>query len=136
MVWFFRFLRCREDQRRWKSEFNPRYAGRSSKPYNVHGGVVSGRAGVTPAFQIRHHCRFWRGSKFKTGACHRFGGGRKSPGISILRVDDHPGGVEVASKRMSPRGDIACSWRTDFFREKQKALQPWQPGLFDALAES
>jgi hypothetical protein len=26
--------------------------------------------------------------------------------------------------------------KADFFREEERALEPWQPGLFDALAES
>ena len=25
--------------------------------------------------------------------------------------------------------------KADFFREEQRALQPWQPGLFDGLAD-
>ena len=121
---------------------NPSEPGRSSKTYNVDGGVVSGRAGVTARSPNSSPLSFL--ALPKSGACHRFDGGRKSTGISIRRVDDErEPSAEAASRRMSPRGDIACSWRfqrmvtkADFFREEQRALQPWQAGLFDDVPGS
>ncbi|GDX10695.1 hypothetical protein LBMAG57_24670 [Verrucomicrobiota bacterium] len=33
------------------------------------------------------------------------------------------------------RGKRAGKTKADFFREEQRALRPWQPGLVDALPE-
>jgi hypothetical protein len=66
---------------------NPSEPGFSSKPYNADGGVVSWRAGGHLPFS-KFVTTVDYGGIFKTGTCHRFDGGRKSTGISILRIHD------------------------------------------------
>ena len=47
-----------------------------------------------------------------------------------------PLAVPAISDEMWVDPEIRAKTKADFFREEQKALKPFQPGLFDDLPES
>ena len=60
----------------------------------------------------------------------------------VLPVDDWPGSAGLSGPEPdyafdchTLRGKRAGKTKADFFREEQRALRPWQPGLVDALPE-
>lgn len=73
------------------SEFNPRYPGRSSKPYNADGGVVSARAG-SPS-------RFPNSSPLSILA-----GFPKRAHVTVLAVGENPQAFQSCASTITPAG--------------------------------
>jgi hypothetical protein len=90
MVWSFRFLRCRSDQRR-RCRRNSIRDTRGAHQNHITRmvGLFQRVQAVPPVFQIRHHCRFWRA----------FQNGRMSPFWRWAKIPRHFN----PARRRSPR---------------------------------